>query len=79
MVPPEDVNAAKVRGTRWLSQICEYWPLERLAGLTDDDIRSVLESYINANNFKDLLPTLALFRIEAEYNLSAPALVIQTS
>jgi len=58
LVPPENADAVKTRRTRWLSQICEYWPLEKLAGLTDDDIGPILESYINANNFKDVLPTL---------------------
>ncbi|EDN93311.1 siroheme synthase [Sclerotinia sclerotiorum 1980 UF-70] len=30
---------------RWLSQICEYWPLRRLASITDSDVESVLKSY----------------------------------
>lgn len=30
---------------RWLSQICEYWPLRRLANITDEDVDSVLKCY----------------------------------
>lgn len=30
---------------RWLSQICEYWPLKRLAAITDDDVSTILKSY----------------------------------
>ena len=58
LVLPEDADAAKTRRTRWLSQICEYWPLEKLAGFTDNDIGPILESYINANNVRDVPPTL---------------------
>jgi uroporphyrin-III C-methyltransferase len=40
-----DLDAAKNRRIRWLSQICEYWPLRRLANITDLDVESVLKSY----------------------------------
>lgn len=30
---------------RWLSQVCEYWPLKRLAGIGEEDVESVLRSY----------------------------------
>ncbi|UZP45996.1 hypothetical protein NXS19_013808 [Fusarium pseudograminearum] len=36
---------AKNRRVRWLSQVCEYWPLKRLAAITDDDVETVLKSY----------------------------------
>lgn len=36
---------AKTRRMRWLSQVCEYWPLGRLAGITDDDVDRLLTSY----------------------------------
>ncbi|KAF5006267.1 hypothetical protein FDECE_7357, partial [Fusarium decemcellulare] len=36
---------AKNRRVRWLSQVCEYWPLKRLAAITDDDVEAVLKSY----------------------------------
>lgn len=48
-----DQDAARTRRMRWLSQICEYWPLKRLASITDDDIDTILRSYTSAN---DLVP-----------------------
>ena len=45
LVSEDDVNAAKTRRMRWLSQICEYWPLRRLAAITDADIDTILDSY----------------------------------
>ena len=47
LVTEEDLDAAKNRRIRWLSQICEYWPLRRLANITDEDVDSVLKSYAN--------------------------------
>ncbi|CZT15068.1 related to uroporphyrin III methyltransferase [Ramularia collo-cygni] len=38
LVTPTDTEAAKARRMRWLSQICEYWPLRRLAAITDEDM-----------------------------------------
>lgn len=46
LITPEDVEAAKNRRMRWLAQICEYWPLRRLASITDADVDAVLKSYI---------------------------------
>ncbi|KAL1586137.1 hypothetical protein WHR41_04818 [Cladosporium halotolerans] len=45
LVTPTDVEAAKARRMRWLAQICEYWPLRRLAAITDDDVDTMLKSY----------------------------------
>ncbi|KAF1344886.1 tetrapyrrole methylase [Delphinella strobiligena] len=45
LVTEADVEAARNRRLRWLSQICEYWPLRRLAAITDADVDSVLQSY----------------------------------
>jgi uroporphyrin-III C-methyltransferase len=45
LVTEADLDAAKNRRIRWLSQICEYWPLRRLVNITDDDIGSILKSY----------------------------------
>jgi uroporphyrin-III C-methyltransferase len=45
LVTEADLDAAKNRRIRWLSQICEYWPLRRLANITDKDVDSVLKSY----------------------------------
>lgn len=45
LVTEEDRDAAKNRRMRWLSQVCEYWPLKRLAAITDEDVDAVLRSY----------------------------------
>lgn len=45
LVTEADLDAAKNRRMRWLSQICEYWPLKRLAAITDDDVSTILKSY----------------------------------
>jgi uroporphyrin-III C-methyltransferase len=36
---------SRTRRMRWLSQICEYWPLRRLAAITDSDVDLILQSY----------------------------------
>ncbi|KAI5467795.1 tetrapyrrole methylase [Mariannaea sp. PMI_226] len=36
---------AKNRRIRWLGQICEYWPLKRLAAINDEDVQAILKSY----------------------------------
>ncbi|KAK4457904.1 Uroporphyrinogen-III C-methyltransferase [Cladorrhinum samala] len=41
----DDGEGVKVRRMRWLSQVCEYWPLKKLAALTDQDVEEVLKSY----------------------------------
>jgi len=38
-------NAARTRRMRWLTQICEYWPLRKLAAITEADIDGVLRAY----------------------------------
>ena len=48
-----DQEAARTRRMRWLSQICEYWPLKRLASITDADIDTILQSYTSSS---DLIP-----------------------
>jgi len=45
LVTEADLDASKNRRMRWLSQICEYWPLRRLANITDEDVDSVLKAY----------------------------------
>ncbi|KAL8827692.1 MAG: hypothetical protein Q9170_006909 [Blastenia crenularia] len=45
LVTESDLNAVKTRRIRWLSQICEYWPLRRLASIKDGDIDAILQSY----------------------------------
>lgn len=48
LITPENAEAARTRRMRWLAQICEYWPLQRLAAVTDADVNTVLESYSNS-------------------------------
>ena len=45
LVSDDDVDAARTRRMRWLAQICEYWPLRKLASITDEDIETILQSY----------------------------------
>ncbi|GAQ04776.1 uroporphyrinogen-III C-methyltransferase [Aspergillus lentulus] len=45
LVTEHDKSAAKTRRMRWLSQICEYWPLRKLATITDSDIERILQAY----------------------------------
>jgi uroporphyrin-III C-methyltransferase len=45
LVTPSDAEAAKARRMRWLAQICEYWPLRRLAAITDEDVDAILAAY----------------------------------
>ncbi|KAI1110671.1 uroporphyrin-III C-methyltransferase [Nemania sp. NC0429] len=45
LVTDADLDATKNRRMRWLSQVCEYWPLRRLAAVTDDDVAAILKSY----------------------------------
>ncbi|KAI9835495.1 MAG: hypothetical protein M1838_005281 [Thelocarpon superellum] len=49
LISQEDQDAARGRRLRWLSQICEYWPLNRLATITDEDVDHVLRNYIEEN------------------------------
>ncbi|KAI5806902.1 tetrapyrrole methylase [Geopyxis carbonaria] len=46
-VSPDDPESAKTRRIRWLSQICEYWPLAKLCDLTDDAVESLFQDYIS--------------------------------
>jgi uroporphyrin-III C-methyltransferase len=60
LIRPEDIEAARDRRMRWLAQICEYWPLKRLAGITDEDVATILESYrSSADTIGSLEPTSA--------------------
>ncbi|KAK8043422.1 uroporphyrin-III [Apiospora rasikravindrae] len=49
LVTEADLDAAKNRRMRWLSQICEYWPLKRLAAVSDEDVAGILKSYEGVN------------------------------
>jgi len=40
------VEERKGRRMRFLAQVCEYWPLRKLAGVTEDEVRAVWEGYL---------------------------------
>ncbi|KAK2589621.1 uroporphyrin-III C-methyltransferase [Conoideocrella luteorostrata] len=42
LVTEEDVRSRRMR---WLSQMCEYWPLKRLASINDQDVDKLLAAY----------------------------------
>ncbi|KAK0730067.1 tetrapyrrole methylase [Lasiosphaeris hirsuta] len=44
LVTDADADAAKTRRMRWLAQVCEYWPLKRLAAITNADVAAILKS-----------------------------------
>ncbi|KAF3930255.1 hypothetical protein ABW20_dc0105950 [Dactylellina cionopaga] len=46
LIKPNDAENQKSRRIRWLSQICEYWPLQKLCDLTDDDIDTLFDEYV---------------------------------
>ena len=64
LVTEADLDAAKSRRMRWLSQICEYWPLRRLANITDTDVDSVLKSYAANPSTSTPLDTAHLDHVE---------------
>ena len=54
LVNESDPEVAKTRRIRWLSQICEYWPLKRLASITDENIDLILQSYQESSRMQEL-------------------------
>ena len=65
LVKEGDISAAtlRTRRMRWLTQICEYWPLARLAGISDEDVDIILAAYSSPHNAisiptDTILPTL---------------------
>lgn len=58
LVTEEDVDAVKHRRMRWLAQVCEYWPLKRLAAISDDDVEAVLRSYSGSTSTSSSTPAL---------------------
>jgi uroporphyrin-III C-methyltransferase len=45
LITAESAEAARGRRMRWLAQVCEYWPLRRLAAITDADVEALLRDY----------------------------------
>ncbi|KAH5252568.1 hypothetical protein HBI24_104780 [Parastagonospora nodorum] len=52
LVLEESKEAARGRRMRWLSQICEYWPLRRLAAITDSDIDTLFREFAHSSPSK---------------------------
>lgn len=50
LVSPGTLEAERNRRMRWLSQICEYWPLKRLCAITDADSDAILSAYKAASS-----------------------------
>ena len=72
LVTESDLHMVKTRRIRWLSQICEYWPLKRLASITDSDIEAILRSYTTSQ--PHLAPDLS--KIESPLTTSSKPLII---
>lgn len=53
----ETVEDSRTRRIRWLSQICEYWPLQKLVSVSEDDIKAILTAY-SAEKQRDLPATV---------------------
>ncbi|KIW07760.1 uncharacterized protein PV09_01688 [Verruconis gallopava] len=49
LVLPGTLEAERNRRMRWLTQICEYWPLKRLCAITDADADAMLSAYKSAS------------------------------
>jgi len=60
LVSESDMNVARTRRMRWLSQICEYWSLSKLAAIQDNDIDRILKHYSSSNNTLSENPNLEL-------------------
>jgi len=52
LILEESKEAARGRRMRWLSQICEYWPLRRLAAITDADIDILFREFASSSASK---------------------------
>jgi len=66
LILEKDIEAARTRRMRWLSQICEYWPLRRLAAITDTDVEAVLQAYASS------LPSTSSAHITTNTSNTAP-------
>jgi uroporphyrin-III C-methyltransferase len=56
LVTAESLEAARGRRMRWLSQICEYWSLRRLASISDTDVDTLFRDYARSNALKGGTP-----------------------
>ncbi|KAJ1972778.1 uroporphyrin-III C-methyltransferase [Dimargaris verticillata] len=81
-------EAQSQRRMKWVAQLCEYWPIELLAGLTDDQIKALLDEYqshhgdqpppqpptnqLSATNLLDFSQPKALEQMNAVLPLTPP-------
>ncbi|KAI8057543.1 tetrapyrrole methylase [Gilbertella persicaria] len=47
-------SASSIRRMTWLAQICEYWSMDRLAQLSDQDMEELLETYHQDEGYESL-------------------------
>ncbi|KNG47434.1 uroporphyrin-iii c-methyltransferase [Stemphylium lycopersici] len=52
LILEESKEAARGRRMRWLTQICEYWPLRRLASITDTDVDMLFREFASSGPSK---------------------------
>ncbi|KAJ6280631.1 uroporphyrin-iii c-methyltransferase [Bipolaris maydis] len=52
LILEESKEAARGRRMRWLTQICEYWPLRRLASITDADVNMLFREFASSSPSK---------------------------
>lgn len=52
LILEESKEAARGRRMRWLTQICEYWPLRRLASITDADVNMLFREFASSGPSK---------------------------
>ncbi|KAI9885046.1 MAG: hypothetical protein M1823_003145 [Watsoniomyces obsoletus] len=91
IINDEDRDAAKNRRMRWLSQICEYWPLSRLAAIDDEDVDRILHRYRGDNEEEEQddqktgamektgVVDPAVFNLASKQRLSKPKMVLAGS
>ena len=60
LVTEGDGDEARERRARWLGQVCEYWPLRKLAAVTDADVEAVLASPAPSPSRSPTLESVAL-------------------
>ena len=80
LITETDHDGAKTRRMRWLSQICEYWPLRRLASITDADIDTILKSYtIPGLESPSSLAPLSSTTLDSRQRVSKPLIILAGS
>lgn len=49
-------SASSIRRMKWLAQICEYWSMERLSQLSDQDMEELLDVYHQDEGYESVEP-----------------------